>query len=141
AYVQNQTAVAQVASYNINGSATAGSLAVGGAASAGSLGVTGLATAGSLNVAGAATAGSLKLNGGTVFNRTEGGTLSIGPNAVGNVLTVSLTFPTAFVATPHLIVTPNSASAGETYSIAVGAISTTGATVYIRRQDVTGGTW
>jgi hypothetical protein len=88
-------------------------------------------------------ASSLRISGGVTFTKIQAGAVTLGPGIAGvNVYTV--TFPSAFSATPRVTATVNGeagAASDDLFVLSVRAKSTTQFQVNVYRIDNRGGTW
>lgn len=77
---------------------------------------------------------------GTAFKRVQAGTATVGSGA-GGVKTVTVTFPTAFTATPAVLVTARSGNYNDTFVVTTRSISPAQFQVNVYRVDIAGGGW
>jgi hypothetical protein len=107
-----------------------------------SVGPSGALVDGDLSAA-ALGASSLRISGGVTFTKIQAGAVTLGPGIAGvNVYTV--TFPSAFSATPRVTATVNGeagAASDDLFVLSVRAKSTTQFQVNVYRIDNRGGTW
>jgi hypothetical protein len=86
-------------------------------------------------------ANSLQADSGTKFSKMLAGTLVAGGSAAQFKI-VTITFPTAFIGTPKITVTPRNDPANinnDVYAVTVRSISATAAVINILRVDVAAG--
>ena len=85
--------------------------------------------------------GSVKIGGGTAIKKIQAGTYSAGVNSSGGVKTVTVTFPSAFTATPKVNVTVKGQNYPDVFAITTRNVTTTYFQVNIYRVDSPGGIW
>lgn len=90
-----------------------------------------------LEVNGTTQTDQLKVGAGTSHTNIQSGTFTVGSSASG-FATATLTFPTAFSATPRVIATARNQAAtsyGDTFTVTLRSVSTTAVTFNIQRVD------
>jgi hypothetical protein len=77
--------------------------------------------------------------GGTVMNRVQSGTATVGAGTGFKTITVN--FPTSFGATPKVMVTVKGEDYNDTFAVTTRAVNTANFKVNVYRVDSLGGGW
>ncbi|MES2773245.1 MAG: hypothetical protein V4722_03625 [Bacteroidota bacterium] len=83
---------------------------------------------------------SLQLDGGSIFEKMQHGTYSVGPSA-SSTITATITFPEEFTALPKVFATARNQPAtnfGDTFSVSIRSLTNTTVVFNIQRTDTNG---